>query len=324
MSRAVLAGSVALLAAGCAADNRQSVLHPASAAAASLSVLHWSMVAVLGLVFVLTMGAAAYALLRPKGARAPGRGAVLLFGAGLPSLIVAALLLSSAGTSATLKSPLPPGEQLLRVQVTGHMWWWDVEYPDHGIRTANELHLPVGRTVQVELRTADVIHSFWIPSLHGKVDMIPEAPREIRLRVERPGTWRGICAEFCGDAHAQMLFPVVALEEREFGLWLEGRRRPAPEPVSEEARRGRDVFFRATCQACHAVRGTAATGTEGPDLTLVGARLTLGAGTVPNTPESLEAWIRDSHAVKPGNLMPPVELGGDDLRALRVWLETLR
>ncbi len=215
----------------------------------------------------------------------------------------------------------------LTIRVTGHQWWWQVEYPGEGpselVTTANEIHIPVGRTVRVELRSADVIHSFWVPNLHGKRDLIPDHPTQTFLRADRPGTFVGQCAEFCGFQHAMMRLVVVAEPEEQFRSWLRSRGATPPEPETEAQRRGRRVFLGTTCVMCHTIRRTEAGSRFGPDLSHVASR-PLIAGAVPNVRGNLAGWIVDPHAVKPGVRMPMNPLAPDDLRDLLDYLETLK
>ncbi|MCR5880662.1 c-type cytochrome [Phenylobacterium sp. J367] len=209
--------------------------------------------------------------------------------------------------------------------MTGEMWWWRVAYLDgrgrEAIQDANEIHIPAGRPVTLELEAADVIHSLWIPRLSGKVDMIPGRRNLMRIQADAPGVYPAQCAEFCGGPHALMGLVVVAHEPAAFDAWRAARERPAPPEPSG----GAQAFLAAGCGACHTVRGTPANGLAGPDLTHVGSRRTLGAGILPNHQGTLAAWIADSQAIKPGNRMPayPV-LGGGEVRAIATWLESLK
>jgi cytochrome c oxidase subunit 2 len=216
-----------------------------------------------------------------------------------------------------------PGE--LRVEVVGKRWWWDVRYPDDGVATANEIHIPVGRPVDVTLRSDNVIHSFWVPQLAGKMDTIPGQVNHLHLKATTAGTYRGECAEYCGIQHAHMDFLVIADPPADFARWLTRRRGGAGLTASsDEADRGQVVFNREACAGCHTVRGTPATGTVGPDLSDFGARQWIGSLTVPNTTANLEHWIADPQDVKPGNLMPPTNLSPADLAAIAAYLEGLK
>lgn len=314
---------VMLALAGCHRGHDQSALHPASAEAASIATLWWVMFGVLAVAFVIVIALALFAISRRAQSRtAPGGSArfVVVSGIVVPSIILVGLLVYSLHTSQQLRRPAEGRV----IQVTGFQWWWEVRYPDLGIITANEIHLPAGEPVRLELRAKDVVHSFWVPNLHGKIDLLPETVNTIRIRADEPGTWRGICAEFCGRQHALMGLRVVALTPPDFDRWAEERRPPARPTPTTEIRRGEEVFFESSCHVCHAVRGTRAVGRIGPDLTHLASRLTLGAGAVENNRERLAAWVLDPHAIKPGNLMPRTPLSPDDLEALLDYLQTLR
>jgi cytochrome c oxidase subunit 2 len=240
--------------------------------------------------------------------------------------ILFGLLVASVWTGRTVASL--HASNAVTIAVTGHRWWWEIEYEDavpaRRVRTANEIHLPIHRPVVLKVTSRDVIHSFWAPNLQGKRDLIPGYTTAIWMQADQPGRFRGQCAEFCGLQHAHMAFDVVAESEAEFGRWLEAMRQPARRPQSETERRGRDVFMSGRCAGCHTVQGTEAQGQIAPDLTHLASRSTLGAGTLPNTPEHLGSWIQDPQASKPGNQMPPNPLTADDTRALLAYLGTLR
>jgi cytochrome c oxidase subunit II len=247
---------------------------------------------------------------------------VVLGGVLVPVIVLSALwiltlsdmsALSETGRSATLK-----------VQVVGHQWWWEVRYPTEAVTTANDLHIPVGRPVEVELSTDDVIHSFWVPQLTGKTDLISGRTTRMWIQADRPGVYRGQCAEYCGLQHANMVFYVVADPPDRFRDWLTREGQPAATPTDASAARGRDVFLSSACAGCHTIRGTSAEGEVGPDLSHVGSRISIGAGTLPLTPANLAIWISDSQAVKPGNLMPPIPLSADELEAVVAYLEGLK
>jgi cytochrome c oxidase subunit II len=222
---------------------------------------------------------------------------------------------------AALSHPAASGG--ITVEVIGHRWWWEVRYPDRGIVTANEVRIPVGEPVLVRLTTQDVLHSFWVPELTGKTDMISGRTNTMTLEAERPGVYRGQCAEFCGLQHAQMIFFVIADPRSEFDRWMADHSGPPALPTDPMLRQGQEVFETQACAACHTIRGTTASGMVGPDLTDFGGRLTIGAGAVPNTRGNLGGWIVNSQTIKPGNLMPPIQLSPDDLQALIAYLESL-
>jgi cytochrome c oxidase subunit 2 len=217
----------------------------------------------------------------------------------------------------------------LAISVTGKMWWWEVHYRDPAsgreIATANEIRIPVGRTVYLGLNAADVIHSLWVPALAGKRDMIPGRVTGLALRADKPGIYRGQCAEYCGTQHANMALHVVALAPAEFDAWLAHQARPASVPAAELPARGRAVFLEQRCQACHTIRGVAESSRLGPDLTHVGSRLQIGAGLLRNHRGALAGWIADPQALKPGVFMPAASgLDGESLRALAAYLEHLQ
>jgi cytochrome c oxidase subunit II len=274
-------------------------------------------------VFVIVMVLTLAAVFRkPASGAATGLGNrfIIVSGIILPSVILILLLLFSVHTSIALKRP-PEG---ILVRTVAHQWWWEVEYPEHGIRTANEIYIPIGQPVLLELSSADVIHSFWVPNISGKMDMLPGHTNYFSLRAEHAGIYRGQCAEFCGLQHALMAFGIVALPPEEFEAWLAEKQKPVPEPDTPRLRRGQEVYFEAACHNCHAIRGTRADGTIGPDLTHIGSRLTLGSGILPNNRGNLAGWIANPQPLKPGNRMPPSYLNAEDLHALVEYLETLK
>lgn len=249
--------------------------------------------------------------------------------AGLVALTVVVLfgfLAASLSTDKAVASFAAP--DALAIEVIGHQWWWEVRYPDAVANrwaiTANEIHVPVGRTVALLLKSHDVIHSFWAPSLAGKMDLIPGHDATLNFRADRAGVFRGQCAEFCGYQHAHMGFLVVAESPEQFAAWLEKQRSPAEPPVDPGQRRGQEVFLARDCGFCHAIQGTEAAGKVAPDLTHLAGRGTLAAATLPNDLGHLAAWIADSQSLKPGNHMPPHALKEKDLQALLVYLEKLR
>ena len=216
----------------------------------------------------------------------------------------------------------------IELQITAHQWWWQVEYvnpdPSRSLKTANEIHLPVGAPVRVKLASTDVIHSFWVPNLHGKVDMIPGRDNEIRLLPVKTAEYRGLCGEFCGLQHAKMHLAVVVESQDAYAKWYEGQLQSAAPPADSLARQGQHVFMSSACNMCHAISGTDAFASTGPDLTHVASRQWLASGALPNDPESLRKWFANAQAIKPGNHMPIVPLSNDQLDALTAYLETLQ
>ena len=243
-------------------------------------------------------------------------------GVALPLVVLSALL--ALGMPELSRQLRAATDGALRVHVSGEQWWWRVRYEPPGapaIELANELRLPRGQAIEVVLTSVDVIHSFWVPSLAGKMDMIPGRVTRLILEPERTGSYRGVCAEYCGASHARMGFAVEVMEPSAFADWLSAQARSADPTDSAGAR----VFASSGCAACHAVRGSDASATIGPDLTHVGSRLTIAGGARPNTIEDLEQWLADPAAIKPGALMPPFgSLSPADRRALAVYLKDLQ
>ena len=328
--RAVLpvAAALALVAAACGGDS-PSALNPKGPGAERIADVWWLMFGLATAVYLVVAGLIVAAAMRgrrvPEGEERPSRISDSWFiwvgGVIAPAVILGGLAVVTVSATNDLRR-VEPGA--LRIEVTGYRWWWDVRYPDDDVVTANEIHIPVGRPVEIALEAADVIHSFWVPELAGKVDQIPGQRNVIRLRADEPGTYRGFCAEFCGLQHAKMQFLVVADPPAEFARWITRRQRPVGGPTGEQAALGQVVFNRSTCGACHAVRGTDARGTTGPDLSDFASRTTIGAVSIENTPENVAEWIRDPHESKPGNLMPPTYLPPEELAALVAYLEGLQ
>lgn len=305
------------------------VLDPAGPFAQSVTTLSWALLAMFLLVMAVVLIALWLALFGGSEVRRRFGGERLIWGAGVafPVVVLSGLLVWGLTLTSSLTEP-PTGEEL-RIRVSGEMWWWRVTYLDAEgreiARDANEVHIPVGRPVVFELTSADVIHSFWVPRLAGKLDLIPGRTNILRLTADQPGSYGGQCAEYCGGPHALMGFMVVAHEPERFSQVLAARRAPALPPASAEALRGAEVFGASGCGACHRVAGTEANGLAGPDLTHVGSRLTLGAGILPNNRGTLGGWISNSQDIKPGNRMPPYQmLSGEELLALTAYLEGLK
>lgn len=219
-------------------------------------------------------------------------------------------------------------QEPLKVTVSASQWWWSVEYqnenPSLMVRTANELHLPVGRPAQINLVAGDVIHSLWIPALSGKQDLIPGRENDIRVVPIRVGHFRAQCAEFCGLQHAHMAFDVTVESPGAFAAWYAAQSRPAPDPTDPQAKAGKEWFMNHACANCHAITGTPASGRTGPDLTHVASRRTIAAGTLPMSRGNLMGWIANPQGVKPGTHMPTVGMNADELHAVAAYLETLK
>jgi cytochrome c oxidase subunit 2 len=316
-----------LLLGGC--DGIQSALAPAGPDADRIARLSWLLFGGGAVILVGVMALTALAMFGGAGwRRRLGSDTIVIAGgivfpvAVLTGLLVYGLVLLQAGTPAAATG------DPLRIAVVGERYWWRVIYRDadgNRFESANELRIPTGRTIEVELTSADVIHSFWVPRLAGKLDMIPGRRNVLRFTAEAPGVSRGQCAEYCGGAHALMAFLVVALAEDEFEAWRAREAAPAAPPASAREQQGLLVFQSYGCGACHTIRGTAAAGTIGPDLTHVGSRRSLAAATLPNDEAALARFITDSQHIKPENLMPPFRILGDgELAALSRYLASLK
>jgi cytochrome c oxidase subunit 2 len=311
--------------AGC--SGRQSSLAPASLEATQLSTLFWWMTGG-ALVIWLAVLTLALIAIRMQPIRGEGAGGWMIIGAGavFPTLVLGGLLTYGLSILPGLVAPAPAGS--LKISVSGEQWWWRVRYPPRDGQTvelANEIRLPVGEPVQFELASSNVIHAFWIPSLGGKRDMIPGRVTRLALTPTRTGIFRGVCAEYCGTSHALMAFDVVVMERADFQRWWEAEARDAEAPAQAVAARGQSLFVANGCGACHTVRSTSARGVIGPDLTHIGSRLSLGAGTLPNTLTNAHRWIARVKQIKPGALMPPFSMLPDgDLHALAAYLEGLK
>jgi cytochrome c oxidase subunit II len=312
-----------------------SVLDPAGAQLALIVERLWDpMYAGAVATFVLVAIALGWALVRRRAASEapedPRRERGMRLTVGLATALTVAVLLVLLGLdiSVSRATTASPGKDALQIRVTGHQWWWEVQYRDsmaqRWVTTANEVHIPVGRMVVLELRSGDVIHSVWPISLTGKRDQIPGKENSMWLRADRAGVYRGQCAEYCGHQHAKMAFLVVAEQPDSFARWLVAQRDTAATPSDSLSRRGQEVFLASSCVMCHAVAGTPAGSRIGPDLTHLGSRRTIAAGTLPNTRGNLAGWILDPQSIKPGAKMPPNNLTPADLRALLAYLETLR
>ncbi len=319
----------------------QSALDPAGPTAGRIDSLTRLMIYLLSAIYIVVMIVLALAVFRRRRhASSAGdvippehesekrlsrsvTGAVVLTG-----MILFVLLISSYLVGRAIYLTPDKSQNAFVVEVNGRQWWWDVRYnssdPSQIVTTANEIHIPVGRPILLRLGSADVIHSFWVPNLHGKMDMIPGRTVETWLQADRPGVYRGQCAEYCGHQHAHMALAVVAETEEQFGAWYQAQLQPAPAPATESQIQGQKVFLSKPCVMCHRIQGTEAGGRLGPDLTHVASRQTIAAGTLHNTREHLARWIVNSQDVKPGNRMPPIPMSGNDLNALLDYVQSLK
>jgi len=319
-----------VLLAGC--SGVQSPLVPSGDQAGALHNLFWLMVVVCGGIYLLVIAGLAWGLMRVRRQSATtsdhtasdkrlDKGvwvAAAVIVAGLTVLIVGSFLADRALFATR-------GQSAMMVRVTGYQWWWRIEYRDPAgnrwIETANELHLPAGRTTRVQLGSADVIHSFWVPNVAGKLDLIPGRRNQLDLTPRREGWFRGQCAEFCGTQHAHMAFDVKVESPATFDAWLAGQGRNATTPAASE--RGQGVFAQ-NCAACHGIRGTLAYGRAGPDLTHIASRRSIAAGTLPMSRGGLQGWIAQPQALKPGTAMPTIPLSAADANAVAQYLAGLK
>lgn len=305
----------------------------AGPAAEQIGDLFWTMTALGAVIFVIFCVTLAYALLHrrrsvePPTAEGDRKGArvILWLGAVVPALILVPLFIWTVQTLAALdpRSQRPD----LVVDLVGKQWWWEIRYrdsvPGNVFVTANELHIPVGQRVELRLTATDVIHSFWVPELHGKTDLIPGRENVTWIQADRPGVYTGRCAEYCGMQHANMGLLVIAQTPEEFQAWTAGQRRTAAEPRDSLTAMGREAFLSSACALCHQVRGTPAGGYLGPDLTHVASRRTLASALLPNTPGHLGGWIGNPQALKPGSRMPRVPMSREEFSLIHRYLQTL-
>lgn len=318
----------------------QNAINPAGPNAANISKLWWLMFIVCSIVFVLVMIALLLSLrkrtkeaadrvpvLEPSEESERRRRNVVISATTITVIVLFVFLIASysSGRSLHLNDPTKNG---LSIEVTGHQWWWEVRYQDvdasNIFTTANEIHIPVGVPVMFSLRGADVIHSFWVPNLAGKKDLIPGKINTIWLQADKPGVYRGQCAEYCGLQHAKMALWVIAEPQEQFNAWRQNQTQQAVPATSDAQKRGQQIFFSTTCVMCHAINGTPAGSNIGPNLTHVGSRQMIGAATLVNTRDHLAQWIKDSQTFKPGNRMPQNNLSDADLQALVEYLQSLK
>jgi cytochrome c oxidase subunit II len=324
--RVPLAGAIAGFAGGC--QGVQSALDPAADEAARLAALSWSLFIGAAVIFGGVMLLLAYAVFATGNRRWLGHPRMVIAG-GLVFPVVTLTALLTFGIVLLRDTNAASDENPLAIEVIGEQYWWRVRYgadgDQPGFTTANELRVPVGRAVAVAVTSADVVHSIWIPNFAGKIDMIPGRVNTLRFTAEREGVYRGVCTEFCGDQHARMAFDVVALSPDEFEAWRRGQASDAREPATPLQEFGKVVFARGGCGSCHVVRGTEAVGQLGPDLTHLGSRRSIGAGSYPNNVGTLAGWIADTQHLKAGARMPSFSsFSGEELRAVASYLDALK
>lgn len=331
--RLLLSAILFLFLSACAGP--QSTLDSAGPAAKDISNLSWFVYILFCIIGVMMWILLAWVATRRRGSfdeHAPvdaggGQNWILIGGFIVPFVVLATVFVLGLNTMSAF--PVHDGGHIHpAIRVTGHQWWWEVAYVDGPVNqqfpTANEIHIPVGQPVDIELLSVDVIHSFWIPKLHGKEDLIPGQPNVIRIQADQPGTYPGQCAEFCGAQHANMRLVVVAQPEQEYRTWLEGERSPAAEPVNGQQMLGQQQFMTKPCAFCHTIRGTDAHGTLGPDLTHLASRKGLASNMLPNNQATLSAWVTHAQSLKPAAQMPNVsQFTGDQLQSLVAYLESL-
>jgi cytochrome c oxidase subunit II len=339
---AVLAVAIWLATTSCA-GHQQSVIDPAGTQADKIANLWWFFTAILSLIFLLVMGFLLRTLMRrppreeqeciekqhrasEEHDRALHRGVTISLV--LTVLILFVLLVASVGTGKSLVE-IGDRKDQMTIEVTGNQWWWQFRYvddadPSRSVVTANEIHIPVGKPVKIRAMSNDVIHSFWVPNLHGKRDLIPSRINVEWIEANQPGVYRGQCAEFCGLQHAHMSFWVVAEPADKFESWYNAQVQPAPAPSDPVLAHGAEAFLNYECIYCHTIRGTSANGHNAPDLTHFGSRRSIAAGTLPNTPGNLAGWIVNPQSIKPGNHMATIAVDPADLQPLINYLESLK
>lgn len=325
LASAVLALLTVAGLAGC--GDAPAIFDAAGPAARAINRLWWLLFGLGSAVYIVVMGYLLLALYRRRQSAAENLAMggntrpVLWGGIIIPAFILLIVYVFTVRTLLTLSARAADAE--LVINVIGHQWWWEVEYPDHAVITANELYIPVGQPVRIQLTSADVIHSFWVPELHGKLDMIPGRTNTFWLEADQAGEYWGICAEFCGTQHAKMYFLVIAVSSQEFDSWLTAQQQAPVAPTTAQAQQGKQLFLESACAQCHTVAGTPANGRLGPDLTHLASRRTLAAATLENNIGNLGGWLVDPQHLKSGNLMPASVLDSNELQALLAYLQTL-
>lgn len=324
-----------MLLSGC--EKPQSTLYPMGPAADRIARMSWLMSILFLLITAGMWILITWAVTRRRGTLAEhepvdvggGQGWVAWGGLAFPFAVLCVLFI--LGLKLMASFPVHDAHHAdLRpeIMIIGHQWWWEVQYlgdPAQRFTTANEIHIPVGRPVDIELRTRDVIHSFWVPTLHGKVDLIPVHPNYIRIQADHEGTYAGTCAEYCGAQHAHMRLLVVAQQPEDYKAWYEGQLKAGAEPTTEEAKRGQQIFISGACSMCHQVRGTIAGGLVAPDLTHIASRQYIAANSFPNNDAYLEAWITHAQSLKPAAAMPNLtQFNGQQLRDIVAYLRQLK
>ncbi|MGN6813709.1 MAG: cytochrome c oxidase subunit II [Thermomicrobiales bacterium] len=305
---------------------------PQSGRARAVVDLTWVVLFFVALVFIIAEGLLIFALVRYRHrgeAGEPrqtfGNRRLEITWTAIPIVILIFVFILTVRAMRVIAAP-PAAGDALNVTLIGHQWWWEYRYPDLGIVTANELHIPAGKTVHLQLESADVIHDFWVPQLGRKMDVVPGKINSIYVQSDNPGVFDGACAEYCGTQHAWMRIKVIADSPADFDQWVQAQKATGAQPASPDALAGRGIFLSSAgnCASCHTINGTANLANVGPDLTHVGSRTTIGAGVLTNTSDNMARWLTNPQQVKPGNLMPDLRLTPDEVRALTAYLESLK
>jgi cytochrome c oxidase subunit 2 len=326
---AALAGC-ALLLAGC--GGKQNMLNDHSPQAHDIMLLWWWMLGAGAIVLLGALGMLLIGYITRKRPGLPFFGTresvpqvmVLLFGIAIPAVVLVVLFAVADVYLVGKTSPPSPKTTAMTIHVIGRQWWWEVDYPGTGVVTANEIHIPTRTRINVVVTTGDVIHSFWVPSLNRKIDMIPGRINRVLLYASNPGAYRGQCSQFCGLEHARMAMWVFAQPKAQFEAWLHGQERVAAAPRTNAERLGEAYFLSDQCASCHTIAGTPAQGDVGPNLTHVGSRTTLAALTIPNTPYWMSKWIANPQAIKPGVQMPDLGVPPAQIKDIVAYLESLK
>jgi cytochrome c oxidase subunit II len=322
--------TVALTTLTAACSGPGDTLQPAGPGASRIDWLWWAMFAISAFVFLVVIGLLGHGLFRrreaPDDSPVPddGRGvrSVLLGGVAFPIVVLIILFIVTL-VALEAQAREDAGSHSFTVDVTARQWWWELSYPDQGFTTANELHIPTGVPIQVNVTSTDVIHSLWVPRLQRKVDAIPGRTNTVTLQADTAGTYLGVCAEYCGLQHAHMQFEVVAQSPTDFQAWLSDQQATPAQPSGGLLLQGQQILLGSSCTYCHTIRGTNASGTVGPDLTHVASRGTLAAGSIPNTPAELRQWISDPQSIKPGTQMPATAFTPKEMDELIAYIESL-
>lgn len=337
MRRALLLSPLLLLIAGC--QDVQSTYNAQGPAADRIVWLSWLMTILFLVVSVVMWVLIAWAATRRRGTleeHAPidiggGQGWIAVGGLAVPLVVLCVLFVLGLRLLASFPIHDPMNQHAIKpdIVVIGHQWWWEVHYVDGPVSehftTADEIHIPANKPVMFELRSQDVIHSFWVPTLHGKVDLIPGHPNYVQIEASQPGNYAGECAVYCGEQHAHMRLLVVAQSPEDFEAWEEQQRKPADPPTTQQAQAGEQIFLGGPCSMCHQVRGTVAGGQVAPDLTHIASRQFIASDSFPNNTAYLESWVTHAQSLKPGCQMPDLtQFSGVQLQELTAYLQQLK